>query len=130
MTSWVWDYFEKDDAGHVTCKQCKDNNKVTVLKFHGSTSTLGSHLRSQHNLEGKRPGVTLIPFGLFTYLFFYVASTPITALFARKAVAAAASAQLSPRENICVLWAVRALPYDLIDDPLFRIMAGFSGPGN
>ena len=58
--------------------------------------------------------------------FAFSAQTPITALMARKKLAVSADAQLNSREMCCLLWAVRALPFNLIDDPLFKTQFGSS----
>ena len=51
-------------------------------------------------------------------------------MFARKRLADDVKNELNPRELCCVLWAMKGLSYDLIDDPLFRAIFGTSIPPN
>ena len=103
---------------------CKEaNKKEFFLKFCGSTSAMASHLKSQHNVVQYGPkGLTAINEGFSPPP--PPGQKPITAFTARTMVAQSAGQKLSARENCCVLWALNALPYQLIQDPLFRAQFG------
>ena len=48
-TSWVWEYMTRMNDSQVACNQCSK-----TLSFHGSTSSLSSHLTALHSLEDPR----------------------------------------------------------------------------
>jgi hypothetical protein len=57
----------------------------------------------------------------------FSAPTPITQYVVRKRLAEG-SVGLSSTERICMIWASRALPYSLVDDPLFKMQFGTNIP--
>jgi len=59
---------------------------------------------------------------------FSVGQTNISAAFAKRAVAEVATSELSAKELCCTLRETRALPLDLIDDPIVRAQFGSQVP--
>ena len=46
----------------------------------------------------------------------------------KRQLAESSNGALSAKEKCCVLWATRSLPFDMIDDPVFRSQFGYGVP--
>lgn len=87
-----------------------------------------NHLKSHHDIVA--PQITGVPSlrSVAINFSFSLGQKKISAAFAKRATADVAICQLTAKEMCCTLWATRALPFDLIDDPLFRAQFGVQVP--
>ena len=102
MTSWVWAHFVKN-GNQAKCKVVDIHGKECgeVLTYKGATSSLSYHLVERHHLQKGEPAH----------------KQPKIDAYAEKP----SGFTLSAKEALCVTWAVNALTYELIDNPLFRM---------